>query len=130
MGVIASKFRYCWRLRESIPMLDERQWAIVEDLLSVPFMLFKGMHGTCGLDREQQKAVAATRKAWALDAYWEMTGIRLAAPHHLYYARNANYGSDCRCCCKPLRTQRARFCTECGTSVVTDESGTELSASL
>ncbi len=50
----------------------------------------------------------------ALDAYEQITGVRLDHPDQLYVVRLSDYGRPCPECAKPFRTPRAKFCAECG----------------
>lgn len=100
---------YCWRCRQEVPMLDEREWE-----LFYPAMGVQGIQHYRQLYQVSLKEAMERFEQPVLDAYFELTGYRETSYNALWHHRLSLYGPPCSACGKPLRTGRARFCAACG----------------
>lgn len=108
-----SRTEYVFRLRKSIPLLSEAEWANIGPLLYNRIENIKKFRGDtqCSIREAQQNEPRGQR---ALDLYEALTGYRLDHPDELWAVRISDYGSLCPNCQKPFRTPRAKMCAECG----------------
>jgi hypothetical protein len=103
---------YCWRCDRVIPMLDDREWALVEPLLNNSISELTQYRQEHGVSLAEAKDHALGRSA--LNKYRELTGFDETNVNALWHHRRSLYGPPCAACGKPLRTPRARFCAACG----------------
>ena len=114
------KMLYCWRCQIEVPMLDEEEYRIIRDVdrdcarafkeagskqSNAPFHLKKS-------DEELRSIYFAPLFA----KYTEITGFSSTVYDNteLLNHRLSNCGPMCKQCNKPLRTNTATKCTECG----------------
>ena len=106
------KTLWCWRCRQEMPMLDEREYAEVVRL-----------HGEC------TKAIKKFRLQWDVplasagtherfrplrEWYEQFTGAAGCDENEIMHHRLSGLGTPCRVCGKPLRSPRAKLCAACG----------------
>lgn len=96
-------------------MLDDEEWQILLPHLTESLQEIKRHRQGHGSTIEEARA-AGFGKA-ALDCYFDLTGYRETDPDRLWRYKRSDYGAPCQSCGKPLRTQTARRCVECGADV-------------
>lgn len=104
---------YCWRCDMVLPMLDEKEWEIIEPALRSAISDFQQHRKT----HEDTLAEAMKHGVFgerALKLYQELTGFHETNVNALWHHRLSDYGPPCKKCEKPLRTPRARLCAACG----------------
>lgn len=109
------KVLWCWRCKMEVPMLDEDEFAVVDELFSGAFRTteeFLLKHnlslGECSIDELFRPA---------REAYERMTGVYESNHNAIMHHRISLYGEPCKYCGKPLRTPQAAFCAACGKTV-------------
>ena len=109
---------YCWRCQSVVPMLDEREWTLLEPALlkGIQDIQDYRVRDGCSFKEAMERAPDAS----ALQVYESLTGLREANVNALWHHRIAMYGPPCPACSKPLRTQHASFCAACGEVRATD----------
>lgn len=93
-------------------MLDEAEWELLHPLLMQHTLSIKShreRHGS-----EIAEARAAVDESPALDFYFKLTSFKETNIDALWHHKISLYGKPCPQCSKPLRTQVARLCPECG----------------
>ena len=103
---------YCWRCRSQVPMLDETEFAMLQDVHRRAVSAvkeYRQRHGT-GLHRTP---VAELMRP-VLETYREMTGRTETDADHVLKHRLVLYGKPCSACERPLRTPHATHCAACG----------------
>lgn len=116
------KTLYCWRCRTDIPMLDEGEWAVVQEALNAASQRARTYHRahetpisvSALFDFQMEKMFQP-----ALDAYERITGFRELNHAALYHHRIVLYGEPCEHCGRPLRTPEAKLCASCFVPVST-----------
>jgi hypothetical protein len=106
------KVLYCWRCRQEIPMLDEREWEEIYPLLKSSIEDVKNYRSR----HPEVDLLEARRRIWGtgvLQRYFELTGFRETNINAIWHHRANDFGPPCQSCGKPLRTPKARFCAEC-----------------
>jgi hypothetical protein len=103
---------WCWRCNRVVPMLDEGEWAEVEELLHAGRRSIKDYRQR--YDLPLAEVATAEWSAPALNAYERVTGHRETDPEALRHHRLSLYGPPCENCGKPLRTPKAKMCAACG----------------
>ena len=106
------KVIWCWRCKMEVPMLDEKEFAVVATLASDCISSakhFREKHGTTLAESPIQEIFRPVR-----EAYKQMTGMDEANHNAVMHHRLSLYGPACQYCGKPLRTPRASFCAACG----------------
>jgi len=93
---------WCWRCKAEVPMLNEEEFAIADQLYRSGFAT-----GTCTMTREE-------RFKDLLDYYNQLTGIHTTECNTIMHHRIKLYGPSCENCSKPYRTPKASFCAACG----------------
>jgi len=83
-----------------IPMLDEKEYEIAENLYRKGFRV---------LEKDRTK-----RFNELLEFYNELTGFNETEPNAIMHHRISLYGTDCEKCGKPYRTPKAKICAYCG----------------
>jgi len=105
------KVLYCWKCREEKPLLEEEEWAVMEELLRI------GLEATKRYREEHGSSLADTPISptyrEAVIEYRKMTGFHEADPDVIWHHRLSDYGPPCKNCGKPLRSSSARRCFEC-----------------
>lgn len=96
-------------------MLDEAEWADLAPLIRKLPQSIKLHRETTGSWPDKAKVKEFERAA--LDRYEQMTGFPETNVNALWHHRLSELGPPCSACGKPLRTQVARFCAECGHAV-------------
>ena len=96
-----------------IPMLEEREWTLVEPLLRDGISELQRYRKRHGLSLTEAGDCAWGRSA--LDRYRELTGFDETNVNALFHHHASLYGPPCAACGTPLRTPRASFCAACGT---------------
>lgn len=106
---------WCWRCKMEMPMLDEEEFKIVNELYGQGFSAIKEFRQKYNLSLENCPIDERFRPM--REKYKEITGFEetnhLAILHH----RISIYGDPCEKCGKPLRTPQANFCAACGKTV-------------
>lgn len=122
------RIQYCWRARCELPMLEESEWRYILDVHTAcgqdPERTFTALseeaqrRGGAPLTPPPETASPMDLKRWFYCAGYELfTGRPLGRPQFIYSLLVSSYGPPCRHCGKPLRTDQARFCAECGVPV-------------
>ncbi|MET6999322.1 hypothetical protein [Chitinophaga defluvii] len=93
------KVLWCWRCRKEMPMLDEEEYHIADELIRKAF---------------QTKGTIKERFQPLLDYYKTVTGYEETIPNAIMHHRISQYGAPCEKCGKPYRTPQASFCAACG----------------
>lgn len=109
------ELRYCWRCRADVPMLDETEFAAVEQVhrdCTANVKAYREEHRTALED-----APRADLMRPVLDTYRELTGVTADDADHVLKHRLALIGPPCVACGRPLRTPRAAVCAACGHAV-------------
>ncbi|HLM59680.1 MAG TPA: hypothetical protein VK308_02640, partial [Pyrinomonadaceae bacterium] len=103
------------RCKMEVPMLDEDEFAVVNELFSSAFGMTKEFRlehnlpfNECPID-ERFRPVR--------EAYEQMTGVFESNHNVIMHHRISLYGEPCENCGKPLRTPQAAFCAACGKTV-------------
>ena len=107
------KEMYCWRCKMIVPMLDEKEYAIVSSLYG------QGIRGTKEFREKYRIPLEGVPISELFrpvrEAYQQMTGFDEPHENAIMHHRISIYGPPCVTCGKPLRTPRASFCAACGT---------------
>lgn len=107
-----AKNLHCWRCKTLIPMLDEREWALMSPALT------KTIEDIQAYRRQTGASLAeCPPQTSACRLYARLTGFVETHPNAVWHHRAADCGPFCRHCRYPLRTARASFCAGCGTPV-------------
>ena len=94
------KVVWCWRFQMDLPMLDQPEF---DDLKAKA-----GLVGRTGSHAFMKKLCKE---------YNALTGFKETNGAEIFHQVLEQYGPPCRHCGKLLRTSKASFCAECGTSV-------------
>jgi hypothetical protein len=97
------KMLWCWRCKSEMPMLDDSEYAQVQELFRAAF--------------ESKAASMRERFKPVCDLYEQLTGMSESNPNAIMHHRISLYGPPCEQCGKPLRTQVAAFCAACGSYI-------------
>jgi hypothetical protein len=106
------KVMYCWRCKIDVPMLDEEEFAIVDDLYSQGMQAVKDYRAQHGVSLDEVSVHDYLRPM--REAYKQMTGMDESNENAILHHRISIYDSPCQVCGKPLRTPRASLCAACG----------------
>lgn len=106
------KVMWCWRCKMDLPMLDEAEFAIIDDLYSGAFKATKEFREKHGLPLDNCPIDELYRPV--REAYAHMTGMTESNHNAIMHHRISIYGLPCESCGKPLRTPQASFCAACG----------------
>jgi hypothetical protein len=113
---------YCWRCGMDVPMLNEEEFTVIEELYARAVRAIKAycQPRAPGMDvstlNAQTAAFSEAQYRPVLEAYRRITGqSHTTQPADLMHHRISIYGPDCSRCGKPLRTPRASYCAACGT---------------
>ena len=93
-------------------MLDEDEWSKVAPLLNKATQDVKTYRETTGASVEV--AVRQGFDRLALARYLELTGFAETSVDELRRHRLADLCAPCEACGRPMRTEKASFCAECG----------------
>ncbi|MGH1338080.1 MAG: hypothetical protein ACRBFS_18305 [Aureispira sp.] len=96
------KLQWCWRCQLDVPMLDKEEYAKAQQLYRAGFQ--KRKQGTSLKKRFQP----------LLDYYETLTDWKETSPNVIMHHALDLYGSPCKNCGKPYRTDQAAFCPACG----------------
>jgi len=107
-----AKNLHCWRCKTLIPMLDEREWALMSPALSRTIEDIQAYRRKTGASLSE-----CPPQTSACHLYARLTGFVETNPNAIWHHRAADCGPFCRHCRRPLRTARASFCVGCGTTV-------------
>ena len=109
------KEMFCWRCKRNVPMLDEQEFAAVDQVNRNCIEAVKQYR------REHRMSLAETPTDELYrpvhEIYERLTGATGFSIGEILTHRIALYGRPCPNCDKPLRTPKARKCYECGTNV-------------
>ena len=106
---------WCWRCRQNMPMLDEDEFRIIDDLYAGCMRATKEFREQHNIPLEGVPVHA--RFAPVRKAYEDLTGMADCHENAIMHHRISIYGPPCVRCGKPLRTPRAKFCAACGEHV-------------
>jgi hypothetical protein len=95
-----------------VPMLDEKEFAIVKELYRDGMRATKEFREKYGLSLDQMSI--EDRFIPLLDAYEKITGFRETNPASIMHHRIQDYGLPCPGCGKVLRSPKAKICYLCG----------------
>ena len=102
---------WCWRCRMEMPMLDETEFARIQEIYR------SALFGAKDFRRKQNIPLSGAsideRLAPVAALYEQITGMKETNVNAILHHRIALYGPPCRQCHKPLRTPRARLCGSC-----------------
>ena len=87
-------------------MLSDQEFTIARELYGKAFKAPIG------------KSKIENRIIELLEYYNKLTGWNETVPNAIMHHRINDYGADCPNCSKPLRTIKARYCAECGLSLI------------
>src|SRR5262245_42467128 len=97
------KIMYCWRCGSEVPMLDEDEFAIVDELYARAVRTIKQSISFQAPASPETFMLEQYRPV--LDAHRRITGEELFTdPGHLLHHRISKYGPPCQHRGKPLRT--------------------------
>ena len=96
-------------------MLDEAEWAELAPLMRQLPQGIKMHREATGTWPDKAKVQELEREA--LSRHEQMTGVAESNVNALWHHRLSDIAPLCKACSKPLRTQVARFCAECGHAV-------------
>jgi hypothetical protein len=106
------KMMYCWRCQMNVPMLDEEEFAVIDQLYSQGVQAIKEFRAEHGVSLDEISVHDFFHSV--REAYQRMTGMDEANENAILHHRISIYGPPCQVCGKPLRTPRASFCAACG----------------
>jgi hypothetical protein len=116
-GLREKKMRqaWCWRCKERVPMLDEQEFAAVQDAYQVGAQEVKRARA---LDNRPLNE-SDERTLWSdvVARYFELTGASDVDPEEILRHRLSRLGPPCAKCGKELRSPQAKKCLECGSEV-------------
>lgn len=113
---------YCWRCGTEVAMLNEEEFAEVEDLYLKAVRTIKEHRRK--LEPSKQAEFVRDQYRPALDTYRRLTGREHAPdPSDLLHHRISKYGPLCLQCKKPLRTSKATYCAVCGADKPSESQG-------
>ena len=107
--------QYCWRCRDEVPMLSEREYGPVMKVYGECLRRAKDVRRQTGKavsDPDVQACFAPVA-----ELYQEVTGRAGVDPQEVMRHRLLLLGRPCAACGRPLRTRKARKCAECGVAV-------------
>jgi hypothetical protein len=104
------KDTYSWRRKAVIPMFDEKEWTPIARELGARTRALRNHQLKTRRSNDFKREEAQIRVAW----FKQLTGLDVVSADHIIHHRRLYYGPDCPSCQKPLRTDRATFCAECG----------------
>ena len=104
---------WCWRCQEDVPMLDEGEFARIDEL-------YRECTAAVQQYRQDHSAPLSQTPVDDLyrpvrDEYARLTGRTGDHQDEVLRHRLAHHGPPCSVCGKPLRTPEARICAACGT---------------
>lgn len=94
------EYKFCWRCKMEVPMLDKEEHAIASKLYGKGFKI---------LNKDRQ-----IRFKELLDYYNDLTGFGETEPNAIMHHSLGQIGPDCENCGKPYRTDKAKLCAACG----------------
>lgn len=113
------KLLYCWRCKQTVPMLDESEYEDIQRAYHTS--VFEIQEYRRANDAPLDEALASVHTS-IQRAYEQLAvaagydAIRVSNEHVLKH-RIAAFGPPCASCTKPLRTPAAKMCAECGAHV-------------
>lgn len=107
------RIMWCWRCKMDLPMLDEGEYAEIQELYSQGFRTAKEFRARFNLPLD---GVLSMKERFlpVIEAYERITGMREENPNAILHHRISTYGPPCPRCRKALRTPVAYKCFECG----------------
>jgi len=103
---------YCWRCEAEMPMLDEEEFATIDELYRQCMTATKDFRREHDLPLEEVDLAERFRPV--REAYERLTGFSEMNHNAIMHHRISIYGPPCPRCGKPLRTPRAKLCAACG----------------
>ncbi len=102
------KIYYCWRCKNKLPFLNEKEWADLQSVYKTAFgSIMDKYDDAIWKDRLKRQKLAENR----VEELAGMGGVAFAAiDHH----RLQGWGSECSDCGELLRTPKSSFCANCG----------------
>ncbi len=114
---------WCWRCKDVMPMLDEREWETVQTAHTEARKNVKRYRRSEGVTLGSvPDAIRAAYFEPLLTEYERITGFRETNPSAIWHHRISLYGPPCPDCGKPLRTGKAKLCAACGWMKPTSDS--------
>jgi hypothetical protein len=107
------KVQWCWRCAIDLPMLDENEFAAVQEAFHAAFSPADRSTGTSA----SESAGVDARFAPVLALYQKLTGFTETNSNAVMHHRLSLYGGPCAVCSKPLRSPSAKICVACGAPV-------------
>ncbi len=111
------KIRWCWRCQDEMPMLDKEEFGLCRQAM-------KEGRGLVESEIEKRKIKSYEwmgklpssyeRFRYFIEMYHVITGYKEMHPNAIWHHTIDQFGADCPGCKKPLRTELARYCVECG----------------
>ena len=105
---------YYWRCGIAVPLLGEDEWSAIKPLLRA------GIRDVQNYSRRTQaelrEALERNQGVPALQAYKDITGFLETNINAIWHHRRSQFGVPCPQCRNLLRTPRAKFCAECGST--------------
>ncbi|MDQ2793537.1 MAG: hypothetical protein M3Y12_05955 [Bacteroidota bacterium] len=109
------KMLWCWRCQREIPMLEDKELALVNQARAEGMALVEAAAQRRGTTIvPMQLTGVASRLQPMLEMYKLLTGFEETNPNAVMHHAVHLYGPPCPQCHKPLRTSEARFCAACG----------------
>lgn len=103
--------KYCWRCKMEVPFLNDDEFTIISDVYSQCLRAVKDYRARTNASLREtpfDEIYQPVKKA-----YQEITGCKDMHHDEIMHHRLSSLGPDCVHCKKPLRTPRARLCSEC-----------------
>ncbi len=108
------EYAYCWRVDETLPMLDEQEWDEIAPYLENTVDKIKKYIA------EHQCDIATARancNPEAVEKFFQLTGYQNITYDVIFYLRRSSYGPLCNNCGKLFRMPKAKFCVGCGQTI-------------
>ena len=105
------KIYYCWRCRQEMPFLNEREWTQIAPHLEHIMTDIKQYREENNVDLHTAKIKMKFR---ATEIFEQLTGYKDIDPQIIFHHRLNDWGQECSNCGYLLRTQNGAFCVHCG----------------
>ncbi|ACT03636.1 hypothetical protein [Paenibacillus sp. JDR-2] len=111
------KMMWCWRCRQEVPMLDEKEYRRINKIYKKCFdRVRKYRMSGSSVWIDSHSPINESFKLVARE-YEKMTGYKDMHHNAIMHHRISMYGEPCPKCGKPLRTPQAKMCVACGKRV-------------
>jgi len=104
----------CWKCGKVMPFLDESEWQKVEPFLVGGMLAIKRYRSESGCDIKTARDHCQPE---VMKVFEDITGIPGVHADVIYHHRLKDWGPECSACGNLLRTNKAKFCAECGKEI-------------